>query len=78
MTAIELKEKLITSIKSIKDPLLLEEISRLIESGGEKESVYELSDQQMKDIEEAQQDYKKGQFLSNEDADKETDKWLKE
>ncbi len=78
MTEIELKKRLITRIKSLKDPLLLEEVSRLIEPGSAEDDIYILSEQQKKDIEEAQEQYKKGQFISNEDADKQTDQWLEE
>ncbi|MFW6309686.1 MAG: hypothetical protein ACOC1D_01175 [Prolixibacteraceae bacterium] len=78
MTEVDLKKRLITRIKSLKNPLLLEEVSRLIESGDEKEDIYVLSDQQKKEIEEAQKQYNKGHFLSNKDADKETDQWLEE
>ena len=37
---------------------------------------YELSDEQRKAVEEAQQQFKNGKFLKSEQADKEIEEWL--
>lgn len=71
MTVFELKKQLIGKIKQTDNSELLEEIFRLIENEEKDFSVYELSDQQIAAIEDAQDQYKKGKFLTNEQANKE-------
>lgn len=72
-----LKEKLINKIKETDDPALLEELSHLLELQ-EPETPYELSNSQKKAIDEARQQVKNGDTLSNDQSDKETDEWLNE
>jgi hypothetical protein len=75
MTSIELKKKLIGKINQTHNNEILEEMYRLIENE-ETDSIYELSDEQRKAVEEAQQQFKNGQFLNSEQADKEIEEWL--
>lgn len=75
MTVTDIKEKLINKIKETNDPHLLEEISALFELQ-EPESIYELNDTQKKRIEEAKEQIKNKQTLSDEQANKDTDEWL--
>ena len=75
MTTVELKRKLIRKINSMQNELLLEEMLRLAGSG-DKSDLYILSDEQVDAIEQSQEQYRKGEFLSNEDSDKEIDEWL--
>ena len=49
---------------------------RLIENEEADLTVYELSRQQKNTIEEAQDQYKKGETLTNEQANSEIDEWL--
>ena len=72
-----LKERLINKIKEIDDPAMLEEVSNLFELQ-EPETVYTTTNEQKKAIEEAQQQIKNKQTLDNEQANKESDEWLKE
>ena len=72
-----LKEKLINKIKEIDDPAILEEVSNLFELQ-EPETVYITNNEQKKAIDEAQQQIKNKQTLDNEQANKESDEWLKE
>lgn len=78
MTTIELKKKLIKRINNIEDELLLQEMSRLADLGGEDSDVYFFTKEESKAIEEAQLDYASGEFLTNEEANKEVDTWLEE
>ena len=72
MAASDIKEKLINKIKETNDPHLLEEISALFELQ-EPESVYEVNEAQKKKIEEAKDQIKNKQTLSDEQANKDTD-----
>ncbi len=72
-----LKEKLINKIKEIDDPAILEEVSNLFELQ-ESETIYKVNEKQGKSIEEAKEQIKNKQTLSNEQADKEADEWLNE
>jgi hypothetical protein len=75
MPASDIKNRLINKIKETNDPVILEEVSALL-ALHEPESVYEVSDAQKKKIEEAKEQVKKIQTLSDEQADKDTDEWL--
>lgn len=72
-----LKERLINKLKEINDPALLEEISNLFELQ-EPETIYQVTPQQKKEIEKAQEEVKNNQTLNSTQADKEADKWLSE
>lgn len=70
-----LKQKLIQRINSIESNKLLNEIYKLLETTNE-ESFYELSESQIAIISDAQQEYKTNEILSQEEAEKEIEKWL--
>jgi hypothetical protein len=76
MTVIELRKKLIGKINRIKNDKILEEIYRLIENEETDLDVYLLSTDQKNAIAEAQQQIKNGDYLTDEQADKEIDEWL--
>lgn len=69
-----LKDKLINKIKEINDPAILEEVSNLFELQ-EPETVYQTNDKQKKAIEEAMEQIKKKETLTEDQADKDTDEW---
>lgn len=76
MTAKELKKSLIHKIDISENNELLEEMYRLIANEETDISVYELSEEQLKAVEEGQLQYKKGEFLTEEQADKDIEEWL--
>lgn len=76
MTAKELKKKLIHKIDQSKNNDLLEEMYRLIANEETDISVYELSEEQIKAVEDGQLQYKNGEFLTEEQADKDIEEWL--
>lgn len=76
MTAKELKKKLVHKIDQSKNNDLLEEMYRLIANEETDISIYELSDEQLNAIEEGQLQYKNGEFLTEEQADKDIEEWL--
>jgi len=72
----KLQQILIEKISSTKDERILQEVNRLLETGAEEE-VYHLSPEQIAGIEEAKEQIKNGRFLTNEEANKEVQEWLK-
>ena len=76
MEKLEIREKLITEIKQIENVQLLEVLYNILrQTVGEKE--YDLSHDQISAIAEAREQYKRGEFLSNEEVDREIQEWLK-
>jgi hypothetical protein len=76
MTAVELKKRLIGKINQSGNNEILEEMYRLIVNEETDSSIYELSNEQINAVEEAQKQFKNGQFLKSEQADKEIEEWL--
>jgi hypothetical protein len=76
MTVIELKKRLIGKINQTQNNEILEEMYRLIVNEETDNSIYELSADQKNAVGEAQVQFKNGQFLKSEQADKEIEEWL--
>lgn len=76
MTTTELKKKLISEINSIDNEMLLEEMLRLAGASEEEESIYHLSDLQLDAVKESQAQFKKGDYLTESEANNEIDEWL--
>ena len=72
-----LKEKLIRKIQKTEDRNILEEVYRLLEIDFDDHSTYTLSNEQKSAIQEARDQIKKGQFLSEEQANQQVEEWLK-
>ena len=72
-----LKEKLIDKIKQTEDSALLEEASALFELQ-EPETIYAINEEQAIAIKEAKEQIKNGKTFSNDDANSEADKSIKE
>ena len=70
-----LKEKLISKIKETNDPSILEEVSHLYELQ-EPDTVYQVTEKQKKAIEEAKEQIKNKETLTDKEADKDIDEWL--
>lgn len=77
MPANTLKEKLINKIKQTDDSGLLEEASALFELH-EPETIYTINEEQEKAIKKAKEQIKNGLTISNDDANSEAEKWIKE
>lgn len=78
MTDVELKKRLIGKITRMKNKYLLQEIYRLVEEEETDTGVYHFSDEENNSINEAREQYRKGQNLNSDEADKEIDTWLGE
>lgn len=77
MSTVELRKRLIEKIQKTQDERILEEAFRLLElETTEDIEIYRLNDEQKKAISEARQQVKNGQFLTEEEANKEIDEWL--
>lgn len=77
MMTVELRKRLIDKIQETKDERILEEAYRLLGLETDDIEVYQLNDDQKEAINEARQQVKQGQFLTEEKANNEIDEWLK-
>jgi len=75
---VNLKERLIKRIQETTDSDLLKEVYRLLEIDFDDQETYELSDAQRSAIIEGQQQINQGKYLTHEQANEETKKWLNE
>ena len=75
MTAIALKQYIANKIIDIDDNLILEKIRSLIDS--KPEIVYELSEEQINLFNEAQVQYKNGDYIDDLEMDKKFALWQK-
>ena len=76
MSTIELRRLLIDKIQKTENADLLAEAYRLLELEAEDIEVYKLTDNHRKAINEARQQINSGQFLTDEQSNKEIDEWL--
>ncbi|MEI6765628.1 MAG: hypothetical protein WCM76_08300 [Bacteroidota bacterium] len=77
MTVFELKQRLIQKINHTKNNRILEEVYRLLENEETDNTSFPLSDEQKNAIAESQVQYRNGQIITGEQADKDVDEWLK-
>jgi hypothetical protein len=71
-----LKERLIEKIQQSDNEALLDEVSRLMDAEADDDTLFELNDAQKQAIATAQQQVRQGQYLTDEQANKEIDEWL--
>jgi predicted transcriptional regulator len=76
MSTIELRKLLIEKIQLTDDDKLLEEASRLLEVEIVESEVYMLNDKQKIAIEEGRKQIINGEYLTDEESNKEIDEWL--
>ena len=76
MSAIELRKRLIDKIQKTENENLLGEAYRLLELGTDDLDIYKLNNEQRKAIDEARQQIKNGQFLTDEKSNQKIDEWL--
>lgn len=73
----DLKERIIKKIQQTTDKDLLQEVQRLLEINFDDKEVYNFSDKQKKAVNEARIQIKKGNYLTDEEANNEAKEWLK-
>ena len=76
MSTIELRRRLIDKIQKTENGDLLAEAYRLLVMETGDIEMYKLNDDQRKAIDEARQQINSGQFLTNEQSNKEIEEWL--
>jgi len=76
MSTTELKKKLIEEINRTNNKVLLEEAYRLLELESVDSEAYRMTQTEKSIVGEAREQIKSGQFLTNEESEKRTDKWL--
>lgn len=76
MSSAELKKGLIDKIQETDNKNLLEEAFRLLQMESEDIEVYKLSEDQKNAVNEARQQIRNGQFLTDDEANKDIDEWL--
>lgn len=77
MSTVELRKRLIDKIEKTEDKRILEELFRLLEIETEDIEIYKLNEGQLMAVNEAKEQIKTGQFLTDEQANKDIDEWLK-
>lgn len=77
MKAIKIKEKLINEINLSKNKNLLEEFYQFLNLENEIQEPYQLNEEQNSAVAEAREQIKKGDYLTNEEANQEIDEWLR-
>ncbi len=77
MTISVMKSEIIKKVETINDFELLDEIRSLIKIRKDSPAIYHLSDEQKAAVAEAQEQFKNGEYLNDDLANKEIDEWLK-
>ena len=77
MTTAERKKKLIESINSTDNDLILEDLQRVLEFES-SDDVYILSPEQKLALAESRAHYKNGNYITDQEINDKIDKWLEE
>jgi predicted transcriptional regulator len=77
MTVIELKEKLIEDILKADDEQLLDHISDLLSFEKSETAVHTMSDEEIEAVKDGLTQLERGEWLTNEEANKLADEWPK-
>ena len=78
MKTTDIKKRLIDEITSLDNRELLEELYRFLNLEKKIEKVYKLSEDQESAVAEAREQIRTGDYLTNEEANDDIDKWLEE
>ena len=73
----ELKKRLVNKIEKTHNENVLEEVLRLLQLESDDIEVYKLSEDQKNAVNEARQQIKNGQFLTDDEANKDINEWLR-
>lgn len=76
MSTIELRKKLIDTIKNTENKTLLEEAFRLLALENDDLEIYRLNTDQINSVNEAKAQIKNGKLLTDDQANQEIDEWL--
>ena len=78
MSASELKLDLIQAIVASEDLVLLNEIKSFLNLTPKESTVYQFTEEQTARVNESLEQYKKGNYISEEDAEIDIQKWFEE
>ena len=78
MSTNQLKKLIIGKIDDLDDAELLNAIYKLMDYNSSEGKIYKTNNEQKSAISMAQEQIKNGDYTSNEDLEKEIDKWLSE
>lgn len=77
MATKELKADLIKKIQDTKEDYILEEVSRLLAFEEEVGEIYNVNDEQRRLLNKSMKEVEDGEYLTDEEVQKETKEWLK-
>ena len=77
MTTTELKHILIHKIAAINDKSFLAAVNKIIDTKSER-LIFKTTPEQRRDIKEGQEQFARGEFISNDQLEADIDKWLSE
>jgi len=77
MTVVELKEKLIEKIRVTDNEELLDHIANIFEFEYNTDEVHVMSPEEIEAVKEGLAQLDSGQWITNEEANKRADEWLK-
>lgn len=78
MKTVEIKKKLIDEINLSENKDLLEEFYNFLNLENKAQKTYKLNEGQKSAIEDARNQIQNGNYLTNEEANQEIDKWIDE
>lgn len=76
MTQVQLKEKLIKRIQETDNQDILEDFLNILDIDSDSNITLKLSSDQKSAINEGEEDFKNGNFLTEEESDRQTKEWL--
>lgn len=76
MTQVQLKDKLIKRIQETDNQDILEDLLKILDLDSDPNIVLNLSEEQKSAIEEGENDFKNGNYLSEEESDRQAREWL--
>ena len=73
----ELKKRVVERLRTFEDDIILDEIYRLLQITEVENETHLFADAQMKLLDKRDSEIENGIFLTEEEADKEAEEWLK-
>ena len=78
MDTVMIKKKLIEKINDLENTKLLEELYKFLNSEESSEKMFNLTDEQVSEIQKAQQQIADGDYVTHEKATRDIEEWLNE
>ncbi len=78
MSVAEIKSNIINEISSLDDIVKLEKITKILGIDMPKKDIYVLTDEQLIIVNESSEQFRQGDYLTEEESEKDIQKWLKD